>query len=411
MATNLELVRKYEPVLRFSRDGKGRAENFMPLPAWSYVRTCGVRRKRSGWEKEPGTALLRHLGLLPASRECYLAYGIGELVKQEPAVADALLMMMDTGLELARPPESEGTPGGVQPFGFSPQPSDEETDAVPRLTVDAAMADELGSYLTRFGLEVEQQTFDPLSVAGQIDLTDLAEIELPTAEMAVMGLGGGAPATLVAMSLPTLGALPQTLRQRALERYAAYRRRYPPVYHYALHNDHGYRVIQYWFLYAFNDWAGHGGYNDHEGDWEMICVFLDMDNQPRAVASSCHVLKPGVARWEDLRQSPGAIWQNTHPVIYVGCGSHANYLESRIHRHWVYNDYALGNDVSVGPGQEIGWGVPISIADKAWNVHFAGNWGALVKSWLGLPLPGTAGPTGPAQKGKQWSEPASWAGL
>lgn len=411
MATNLELVRRYEPVLRFSKDGKGRAENYLPLPAWSYVRACGLRRKQSGWEKEPGTTLLRHLGLLPASHECYLAYGIGDLVKQEPAVSDALVMMMDVGLEMARPPAG-AAPSGVQPFGFSPQPAEEESDAVPRLVVSPAAADDLESYLAQLGLEVEQQPLDPLSVAAQIDPADLAvELELPTAGMAAMGLGGGAPGGLVAMSPRGLGALPQTLRDRALERYSAYRRRYPPVYHYALRDCPGYRAIQYWFLYAFNDWAGHGGYNDHEGDWEMICVFLDMDNRPLAVASSCHVLKPGVARWDDLRQSPGAIWQNTHPVIYVGCGSHANYLESKVHRHWVYNDYALGNDVSVGPRQEIGWGVPIAIGDKAWNLRFAGNWGALVKRWFGLSLPGTAGPTGPAQKGKQWSEPASWAGL
>ncbi len=407
MATTLELVRKYEPVLCFSKDRRGRPES-LPMPAWRYVHGCGLRRKRSGWEKEPGSTLLYDLGLVNASHECYLAYGIADL-STDPQVGSALLMAMDVGLEVARPPDGGAPP--VQPFGFSPQADDEEAAVAPRLILTPSAADELEARLEDWG-GVERQRLDVESIMAQVDLGELdVELEVPPVPVAGTMALGGAPRTLEAVTPRSLAALPKALRERALAKYAPYRERYPPVYHYALRRDRGYLVIQYWFLYAFNDWAAHGGYNDHEGDWEVVCVFLDDNDRPRAVAYSRHVIKPDVATWDELSQTPGAVWQGTHPVVYVGCGSHANYLKSGVHRHWVYEDYALGNDLSVGPGRDLPWGAPNGIAGKAWNLRFAGNWGALVKRWLGLSLPGTAGPTGPAQKGRQWNEAALWAGL
>jgi hypothetical protein len=210
-----------------------------------------------------------------------------------------------------------------------------------------------------------------------------------------------------------LAALPRIIRQKALEKYAPYRdwRVYPPVYHYHLSQDRGYRVLQYWFLYVYNDWAAHGGYNDHEGDWEVIYVFLDARDQPQQVAYSRHVRIPGLyepltAPWAEVEAL-----QATHPVVYVGCGSHASYLHQDQYRILWRLDYALGDDVSIGPGTGQPWGAPIRLDDKRWNLHFSGKWGSLVKHWLGMVLPGTAGPTGPAQKGDKWYHPAKWAGL
>ena len=38
--------------------------------------------------------------------------------------------------------------------------------------------------------------------------------------------------------------------------------------------ENGWVVVQYWFFYAFDNWrTGFIGVNDHEGDWEMICVY------------------------------------------------------------------------------------------------------------------------------------------
>jgi len=153
----------------------------------------------------------------------------------------------------------------------------------------------------------------------------------------------------------------------------------------------------------------------------MVCVFLDETEAPRWVASSVHILRPKKARWTDLLKAEGAIWQETHPVIYVGCGSHANYLQRRPngergpYKYWLgctYYDYAAGNDVSIGParsGMDRHWGEPIWLDWEPRNTGFRGNWGALLKSWLGLMLPGTGGPTGPAQKDRKWNRPDTWA--
>jgi hypothetical protein len=164
-------------------------------------------------------------------------------------------------------------------------------------------------------------------------------------------------------------------------------------------------------LYAYNDWAAHGGFNDHEGDWEVVFVFLDQDNQPQHVAYSRHVkiprlYEPAVAEWAKLR-----LVKDTHPVVYVGCGSHASYLEKGEDSIANLIDYHKGDHISIGPDTGQAWGRPIRLANKPWNTHFSGNWGALVKSWLHVVFPGTAGPTGPAQKDDKWRHPARWAGL
>ena len=42
--------------------------------------------------------------------------------------------------------------------------------------------------------------------------------------------------------------------------------------------QNGWIVLQYWFFYPFNNWrSGFFGANDHEADWEMICVYLAQD--------------------------------------------------------------------------------------------------------------------------------------
>ena len=83
-------------------------------------------------------------------------------------------------------------------------------------------------------------------------------------------------------------------------------------------------VLQYHFFYAFNDWRSRaGGLNNHEADWEMVAVFLDLRTfEPRALACSAHH-KGLVRQWHDIH--PEDLAQGQHPIVYAALGSHANY--------------------------------------------------------------------------------------
>jgi len=86
-------------------------------------------------------------------------------------------------------------------------------------------------------------------------------------------------------------------------------------------------VLQYWLFYYDNPlilpptpvgtfWQS------HEADWELVNVVLDGDEQPVEAAYSQHC--SGERRpWADVDK-----WASggTHPVAYVGLGSHANYF-------------------------------------------------------------------------------------
>ena len=170
-----------------------------------------------------------------------------------------------------------------------------------------------------------------------------------------------------------------------------------PITTYArvVHADDGRIVIQYWLFYYYNDW-----YNKHEGDWEMIQVELDAAGQAtRAVYAQHHggTLRP----WSAVGTIDG-----THPQAYVALGSHATYfagdalypqgIDLGAQRIEVYD--RTGHADPIMPDVQL-----ITDADPTW-LAFAGRWGERA--------PGDfSGPTGPAQKQAQWTDPLLWADL
>lgn len=90
--------------------------------------------------------------------------------------------------------------------------------------------------------------------------------------------------------------------------------------------------LQYHFFYAFNDWRlAANGINHHEGDWEMVAVYLKND-QPYAVLFSQHG-SGALERWENVykvRDKDGT--ETMHPIIYTALGSHANYSKPEVIR-------------------------------------------------------------------------------
>jgi hypothetical protein len=95
--------------------------------------------------------------------------------------------------------------------------------------------------------------------------------------------------------------------------------------------DH-WQSLQYHYFYAFNDWRlAANGINHHEGDWEMVAVYLKND-QPYSLILSQHGTG-AMELWRDVRcvkDKDGK--ETTHPLIYVALGSHANYSRPEVIR-------------------------------------------------------------------------------
>jgi hypothetical protein len=143
----------------------------------------------------------------------------------------------------------------------------------------------------------------------------------------------------------------------------------------------GYRIVQYWFFYAFNDFrTAVRGANNHEGDWERVSIYLMQQNgqwRPKYASYSSHHTSQAHP-WEEIECADEA---REHPVVYVGRGSHACYFEREIRqlapwpvRMW---DHASGNGEEIGPGQ---WETPRILTETGpdW-LFFDGFWGAYIR--------------------------------
>jgi hypothetical protein len=206
-----------------------------------------------------------------------------------------------------------------------------------------------------------------------------------------------------------------------------------------------------------NDWRStFSGANDHEADWEqafVICEELpDGDVQPVWFAAAAHDEQGADLRrrWDDPRLER----TGEHVIVYPGAGSHASYMERGeyimrlalpgerlgdgilgwIRTFWrdtlnqpdpgdlfaslkravsvPFVDYARGDGLTVGPGQEVEWS-PIVISDEVGWVHrYRGLWGLDTRDRMA----GERAPAGPkyTRTGairQAWNDPLSFVGL
>lgn len=223
----------------------------------------------------------------------------------------------------------------------------------------------------------------------------------------------------------------------------------------------GWTILQYWFFYPFNNWrSGFYGANDHEADWEMICIYLAESSQgvisPEWVAYASHDFSGDDLRrrWDD----PEVEKIDNHPVVYPGAGSHASYFtpgdylteielpflspfvnlvneirswwrrvlrQTRGERDWNENssnitvfrvpfvDYARGDGVSIGPGCDQEWSSPYLFNPPPdWLIKYRGLWGLYTRD----PVAGENAPAGPVynREGsirRSWYDPLGWSGL
>lgn len=264
--------------------------------------------------------------------------------------------------------------------------------------------------------------------------------------------------SLFDLTLAVRGRVPGGTAAAAEIRVQEIRGRDPRLAYYGrVVRDGGWIVLHYLFFLPMNDWrSGFNGANDHESDWEQLLVYLSRDDlgrpTPRWVACGAHDFSGDDLRrrWDDPRLTK----EGTHPVVFVGAGSHATYFEMgdyimvaepRFLRRlasvaaaardiWTrrlrqgdaadavgrvrsalsvpYVDYARGDGLSIGPGQDVEW-TPLAISDsQGWVHNYRGLWGLDTHD----PLGGERAPAGPKYNRDgtvrtSWHDPLGWAGV
>ncbi len=208
-------------------------------------------------------------------------------------------------------------------------------------------------------------------------------------------------------------------------------------------------ILQYWYFYCFNSWrSGFGGVNDHESDWEMVSIYLYEDGGqliPEWIAYASHDFHGDDLRrrWDDRSQLDQI---DGHPVVYCGAGSHASYfrpgeyqaeanldmppwvdyLRGLWNRFWTdalgqepndpfripFVDYARGDGVCIGPGQQIEWAPVLIDESTPWVSQYRGLWGLFARD----PISGENAPAGPMYNRDgtpraAWYDPLGFAGL
>lgn len=182
-----------------------------------------------------------------------------------------------------------------------------------------------------------------------------------------------------------------------------------PVVYARIWRGDGRTVIQYWLYYYYNSWGYQGGLGGrlglHEGDWEMVQVVLDGQQEPLYAVFAQHLALPlpylnfnGASKkeWNDLARDTVA---GDHPIVYPGLGSHASYFGPYPYL------YALDHTASVATPllRPAVYLLQSEGADR-W-IGYDGRWGQ-----PGHLLAFQGGPSSPGNQGQKWSAPLAWAG-
>jgi hypothetical protein len=257
---------------------------------------------------------------------------------------------------------------------------------------------------------------------------------------------------LFSLSLILRGTVPGATAAAAALQYAKLREQDARfVYHGRVIRQSGWTICQYWFFFAYNPWrSGFHGVNDHESDWEMISVYLYEGSDglvPEWVAYASHDFHGADLRRRfddavDLELVDG------HPVVYAGAGSHASYfrrgeyqaevplpaprrvkqLAAALANVWrerlgqadgdrrplriPFVDFARGDGIGVGPGEDNVWTANLIDETTAWVSEYRGLWGLYARD----PISGENAPAGPmfdrdGSPRPSWFDPLGFADL
>ena len=372
-AEDLRLLRRYEPVLRFTE-----GELFLPMPVEAYLGKCslwrtGAKRGRGG----------------PTERLC--------------------------------------APGELTPTRLA----------------------QIGGQGSDFSLRLVERTLGRKELRTWRRDPSRPRLAAGISRFAAVGLLSRFIDAVMRLSLLLRGRVPGGTTAAAEQDYRAHVDPDGCPYYGRVTRDRGFVVLQYWFLYAMNDWRStFAGVNDHEADWEQVTLFLpdppESSSRPSWLTFSAHE-----ETGDDLRRrsdDPDLQWRDTHPVVFVGAGSHSgaclpgDYLVtveppslgrlfaalrrlSGLLLPWTraysgtafglpFIDYHRGDGPGVGPGEGKKW-CPVLIDDQTpWVRDYRGLWGLDT----GDPFGGERAPAGPRYERDgsvrlSWSDPVGWAGL
>ncbi|MGN6170016.1 MAG: hypothetical protein ACTHQQ_17875 [Solirubrobacteraceae bacterium] len=273
---------------------------------------------------------------------------------------------------------------------------------------------------------------------------------LATSRFTTTGMFGRVVEAGFRASLPFRGSVARGMAAAAEVTYREQLKSDRCPYYGRVARDGGYLCLQYWFFYAMNDWRStFKGVNDHEADWEMVTVYLaeSEDRSPRpawvAFSSHDHHGDDLRRRWDD----PDLRRVGQHPVVFAGAGSHSgafvpgDYVISvnppqlrtviatarrlqRLLAPWreqtggaagfgiPFVDYARGDGLSVGPGQQTEWIANLIDDQTPWVLDYRGLWGIDTED----PFGGERAPSGPRYERdgtirRAWANPLGWVGL
>jgi hypothetical protein len=336
--SDAELLKKYEPILRFAK-----SERFFPMAVEPYLEKCtifptgpqGVLGLLTSLSSEP---LVTRIGKLP-SGEYYLRFVNDPLIDSDiwiwwGALTAAAVSLSWFFLGMV------GVEGAVILSLLAALIIFIQASPIRARFFPAALA-----ALVFFALDVipiwfflRPHTFVSMQVEYLV-LLPIYVIALFYASIRAMKfifdyIIPQAPGVIMDM----MSNASETVARKAFRQYQKMLETNPqPVYYGRVtrrQDDQGnhWTSLQYHFFYAFNDWRlAANGINHHEGDWEMVAVYLKND-QPYAVLFSQHG-SGALELWENVYRIKDKHGNDTtHPIIYTALGSHANYSKPEIIR-------------------------------------------------------------------------------
>jgi hypothetical protein len=164
-------------------------------------------------------------------------------------------------------------------------------------------------------------------------------------------------------------------------------------------------ALQYYFFYAFNDYN-----NKHETDWERIQIEFSASSAKTALQLG---IDPDIAVYSQHYGAEKATWgddklqleDETHPIVYVSAGSHANQFSSGVFmgnsaRTGFGCDTTVGDHNAIHPVvRTIPSDPAVALIEFPWT-GYEGHWGEVG------PKRFYEGPTGPNRK-SGWTKPFS----